>query len=330
MRSRHTHVIIDLDRIRATAEAIRHATGVRLIAVIKADAYGLGASPIADALASIANEFAYFSIHEAREVGKPGIVLGPLEGDAAQYRELNLRPVVTNPAEAKHFAGLPVAINLDTGMQRFGCRPAELDDLLSRCQATDIFTHAMALPAAQMLHDVCHGKDQWLHAASTSLLDCPKAWLDGVRPGLALYQNAVRVSTTLHTVRQTTGTIGYTNFEHPHVGIILTGYSNYTLPGPVLINGRRQRILEVGMNTSFVSIDPRDRPGDEVVLLGDGLSEAELATHFGCREHEILCRYTSMGQRSYITTSVSENNPAASKLDSADTTRSNVSTPQQT
>jgi alanine racemase len=69
----------------------------------------------------------------------------------------------------------------------------------------------------------------------------------------------------------------------------------------VLINGRPQRLLEVGMNTSFVSVDAGDKPGDEVVLLGDGLSEATLAAHFGCREHEVLCRYTSMGPRQYVT-----------------------------
>ena len=301
MRSRHVRVVINLDHVRARAEAIRRKTGVRLIAVIKADAYGLGAIPVADALASIADEFAYFSIHEAREVGRPGLILGPPEGDPAQYRELNLRPAIGNLADAERFAGLPVAVKLDTGMQRFGCPPQMLDQLLARCEATDIFTHAVALEPARLLREAGRGRRQWLHAASTSLLDAPEAWLDGVRPGLALYEGAVRISTTLHAVRTTSGPVGYTGFRCPRVGILLAGYSNHLPAGPVLINGRRQHVLEVGMNTAFVSVDPRDRAGDEVVLLGDGLSESELAGHLGCRPHEILCRYTAMGQRSYVT-----------------------------
>ena len=330
MRSRHAHVVVDLDRVRAAAEAIRRRVRARLVAVVKADAYGLGATQVADALASVADEFAYFSIHEAREVGRAGIVLGPPEGDAAAYRELSLRPAVANRADADRFAGLPVAVKLDTGMQRFGCPAEQLDDLLRRSQAEDVFTHAMELPAAQMLREVCHGKPQWLHAASTSLLDCPEAWLDGVRPGLALYRGAVRVTTPLVCVRDTVGGVGYTQFECPRVGVILVGYSNFLGAGPVLINGQRQRLLEVGMNTAFVSVDSSARVGDEVVLLGDGLSEAELAAHFNCREHEILCRYSSMGQRSYVTESASQFQPLDSTTDSAGTTQSSAATPRRT
>ena len=59
-------------------------------------------------------------------------------------------------------------------------------------------------------------------------------------------------------------------------------------------------MLETGMNATFISVHRDDREADEVVLLGDGISEAELARLYNCREHEILCRYASMGQRSYV------------------------------
>jgi alanine racemase len=330
MRSRHIHVVVNLERVRVAAEAIRRQTGVRLIAVLKADAYGLGAPQVADALAGVVHEFAYFSIHEAREVGRPGLVLGPPEGDAAQHRELNLRPAVASRADAERFAGIPVALKLDTGMQRFGCRVEELDDLLARCRAQDVFTHALALPSVRMLRDAGRGKPAWLHAASTSLLDCPEAWLDGVRPGLALYRGAVRASTRLCLVRETIGGIGYTQFECPRVGVILAGYCNHLRHAPVLINGRRQRLLEVGMNAAFVSVDPSDRPGDEVVLLGDGLTETELAAHCGCREHEILCRYTAMGQRSYVTAAASAAEAAVPTLGSAGTIQATAAVPPRT
>ena len=299
MRSRHVKVRVNLDQVRASAECIRATTGVPLIAVVKADAYGLGAARVTDALAAVADDFACFSVHEAQEVGRPGLVLGPPEGDPAYYRELNLRPSITNRGEAERFAGVRTAINVDTGMQRFGCAPEQLDDLLSRCHADEVFTHTDDPRAVQFLQEICRGRGASVHGASSSLLDYPQTWLDAVRPGIALYRGAVRVSARLVAVRHTRGHIGYSAFECPWVGILLAGYSHHLRCGPVIINGRRQSVLEVGMNTSFVSVDPADRPGDEAVLLGDGLTEAELAQHFQTREHEILCRYTSMGVRSY-------------------------------
>jgi alanine racemase len=324
MRSRHVVVSINLDRVRVSAERIRTTTGVPLIAVIKADAYGLGAARVADALAAVADDFAYFSIHEAREVGRPGLVLGPPEGDPAQYRELKLRPSITNRRAAEKFAGLPSAVNVDTGMQRFGCPVAEVDDLLRRSGADEAYTHTDDPLAVARLQQACGGRVRLLHAAASGLLDYPETWLDAVRPGVALYLGAMRVSTPLVAIRHTHGRVGYSGFECPLVGIILAGYSHYLRAGPVLINGQRQQVLEVGMNTSYVSVDPADHSGDEVVLLGDGLTEAELAEHFQTREHEILCRYSSMGMRQYEPAAM----PAATR--SPDTTISTAAALPQT
>lgn len=324
MRSKHIAVTIDLDRIRASAEDIRFKTRVPLIAVVKADAYGLGAVPVADALESTADDLAYFTIHEAREVGRPGLVLGPPEGEPAEYRELCLRPSVTNRQEAAKFTGLPVAVNVDTGMRRFGCRPEELDELLACCRANEVFTHADDRSSAELLRSLGTGRSLSLHAASTSLLGCPAAWLNAVRPGLALYRRAVRVTGRLAAVRATNGPIGYSGFEHPHVGIMLGGYCNHVQPGPVLINGQMQRILEVGMNTTFVSVEPSDRAGDEVVLLGDELSETLLAREFRIRPHEVLCRYTATGVRQYVSSE------RLVRPRSACTTRSSAPAPRQT
>lgn len=300
MRCPHVQVRINLDRVRASAEAVRRRTGAGLIAVIKADAYGLGAPRVADTLASVVDEFAYFSVHEAREVGRPGLVLGPPEGEPAEFRELNLRPAIANPQQATRFGGMPVAIKVDTGMQRFGCPPERLDDLARQCEVFDFFCHAVTVNATQRLRVACAHRGKPLHAAATCLLNEPQCWFDAVRPGLALYAGALRVSTRLQSVRPAEGPIGYTGFEAPRVGIVLAGYSNGLQAGPVMINGRRQQLLEVGMNTSFVSVTPEDRAGDEVVLLGDGITEDELSAHFNCRAHEILCRYSAMGPRYYV------------------------------
>jgi alanine racemase len=324
MRTPQIQVTIDLDHVRHAAERIRTQTGVGLIAVIKADAYGLGAPRVADALAPVVDEFAYFSVSEAREVGRPGLVLGPPDGEPAEYRELNLRPAIANLEMARKFAGMRVALKVDTGMQRFGCPPERLDELFAAADVADFFSHAVTVDAIERLRAACAHRGRPIHAAATCLLETPAAYFDAVRPGLALYQGAVRVATRLQSVRATSGPIGYTGFAAPRVGIILAGYSNFIQPGPVLINGRRQQLLEVGMNTSFVSIDPTDKAHDEVIFLGDGLDEATLAQHFGTREHEILCRYCAMGPRHYITPD------APATTGSRDTTRSTAPVPRGT
>lgn len=300
MRSRHVDVVVHLDQVRASAEAIRRTTGVSLIAVIKADAYGLGAARVADALAGAADDFAYFSLHEAREVGRPGLVIGPPVDEASEYRELGLRPALASLADAARFRGMPVAVSVDTGMQRFGCPREQVAALLAACDVREVLTHASDAAAAQRLLDVVPRGRYRMHAASTALLGCAATWLDAVRPGYALYRGAVRVSTRLVGVRDTRGPAGYTGFSHPRIGIILAGYANGLTPAAVLVNGRRQRLLEIGMNSSFVSVDPHDRDGDEVVLLGDTLSEQELAAELRVRPHEVLCRYTAMGPRRYV------------------------------
>ncbi len=301
MRSPAVLVTVDLDHVRAAAEAIRHRTGVGLIAVLKADAYGLGAPQVADALASVAQEFAYFRIDEAGAVRRPGLTLGPPDGDPAEYRRLKVRPSVTTPAVAARFKGLPVAIRVETGDERVGCPPEELDALARHCDVADFWTPATTVEAARRLGAICGGRGKPLHAAQSVLLDEPDAWLDAVRPGIALYRGAVRVTSRLREVREPAGPIGYSGVTAPRIGTFLAGYSNFVRPGPVLINGRRQQILEAGMNTCYVSVAPADKAGDKVVLLGDELTEDVLAGHFGTRPHEILCRYTAMGPREYVT-----------------------------
>lgn len=300
MRSPYVVVTINLDHVRRSAEEIRRTTGVALMPVIKADAYGLGAARVADALASVASEFAYFYLQEAREIRRPGLVLGPPLGTPTEFRELSVRPTIGNLEDAERFADMPVCIKVDSGMQRFGCPAEQLDALVARCDVQDYMTHATTMDAVQRFIAAVGHRGRPKHAACTALLGDRAAWLDAVRPGIGLYRGAVRVTTRLVAIRETHGPIGYTGFTAPRVGVMLVGYASNMHSSPVLINGRPQRVLEAGMNTSFVSVDPADRTGDEVVLLGDGLTEQAIATHLQIRPHEVLCRYCTMGERRYL------------------------------
>ncbi|MBN1347443.1 MAG: alanine racemase [Phycisphaerae bacterium] len=293
-------VVIDLDRIRANARAIKRETGRAVIAVVKSDAYGLGAGAVSDALAGIVDEFAYFNLSEARAVGRPGLILGPLSGPGEAHAELSVRPAVGSISEARAVGRIPAALNVDTGMQRFGCRPEEIDAIRRISHVVEAFTHTIKVAGARMLARLCAGKVARVHAAGTALLDRPTAWLDAVRPGLGLYLGAMTVRTRLAVARELDGPAGYRQFRSRRAGVILCGYSSGFAPGVVLVKGRRRRVLEVGMNTAFVEVGSDDAPGDEVTLLGGALTEMMLAKALGCSPHDVLCRYSRLGPRGYV------------------------------
>src|SRR5881396_1843730 len=89
-------VMVDLARVRQNAEEIVRKIGPRvdLLATVKADAYGLGAMRISDAIASIVHGWCVFSPVEAQQAQlwertkKRSIVLGPpVWGEVAKYIE---------------------------------------------------------------------------------------------------------------------------------------------------------------------------------------------------------------------------------------------------
>ena len=68
-----THTDIDLLAIKNNAAALKRHTGKLLIAVVKADAYGHGAVPVAEILRSIADMFAVATVEEGIELREAGI-----------------------------------------------------------------------------------------------------------------------------------------------------------------------------------------------------------------------------------------------------------------
>jgi alanine racemase len=305
----HVAVTVDLGRVRQNARAVAARVGVPVWATIKADAYGLGAAQVAAALKDVVAGFCVFALEEAEAIdlwgltGKPAITLGPPATlEPARWLTAHVRPAVSTAEEARQLAGASPLLCVDTGMQRFACPPGEVMAALDAGTVREAFTHATRLEHVERLRQVTAGRPVKLHAAATALLEEPEAWLDGVRPGLALYRGAVRTSATLADVRQSRGPIGYGGWqsEGGHHGVILAGYSNGLRPGPVSINGRRQRITEIGMQSAYVTLDAGDGLGDEVVLLGEEIGEADVAFAWQATPHQALLVMAEMGPRAYV------------------------------
>ncbi|MGE5607701.1 MAG: alanine racemase [Bacillota bacterium] len=300
-------VRIDLPRIRANAHDIRRRTGVMLLAVVKADAYGLGAAKVAESLADLVDGWCVFSLAEATEArlwqrtGKPTILLGPPTSlDPQDYLPHHARPAISTLEQAQALRAADPLLSVDTGMQRFACPPAQIDAVLNAGQCREAFTHATRIEHVHRLVELVGGLGLRLHAAASGLLDIPEARLDAVRPGLMLYRNTMRVSVPLIEAKDTTGPVGYTGFVWPRIGVILCGYSQGLRKGPCLINGQRRYIPEVGMQTAYVQLQPGDRVGDEVVLLGDTLMPEDLAAEWVCTPHQVLCTLAGSGRHVYL------------------------------
>lgn len=139
--TKRTWVEIDLDAIVHNYQLVkkRVAPGCRVLAVIKADAYGHGAVEVAQALAQDgADYFAVSSIEEALElrqakIGTPLLILGYTDAEMAPLlARRQITQTVTglehagalNRAAKKAGVRLRVHIKVDTGMARLGldCR----------------------------------------------------------------------------------------------------------------------------------------------------------------------------------------------------------------
>lgn len=135
----NTRLFIDLDAIAHNFSAVMEKAGRSVMAVVKADAYGHGAVPIAKLLEDRCAFFGVSSMPEAMELRKAGIqkpilILSPVDSSAYPYaieKEIRLTICTAEDAEklsaAAQSLGKPARIHLavDTGMSRIGFQVTE-------------------------------------------------------------------------------------------------------------------------------------------------------------------------------------------------------------
>lgn len=162
MRHYNTYVTVDLDAIRQNISAVHNKTGAAVMAVIKGDAYGHGAVPIAHALTDLCSFFGVARLCEALELRRSGIdtpilILGHTAPEDFPLLVSNsIRPTIYNLADAELLSAEAIRQNktadlhiaLDTGMGRIGFQPTdESADLclqmatLPNLHAEGIFSH---------------------------------------------------------------------------------------------------------------------------------------------------------------------------------------------
>lgn len=219
---------VDLDAVADNVRAVARLVGdgTRVCAVVKAEAYGLGAVEVARAaLAAGAERVAVARVDEGVRLRRAGLrapillIAGFVPGEAQAIVDHRLTPTVVSEEDAlllARLAGragerLDVHVKVDTGLTRYGAPPAEVPTLvrllrgLPSIRVEGIYSHFSSADDADRhhteeqlhrLHEVVAAVESvdgsgWrppiVHAAnSAASLREPTTWLHMVRLGICL------------------------------------------------------------------------------------------------------------------------------------------------
>ncbi|MGH7614128.1 MAG: alanine racemase [Gemmatimonadales bacterium] len=212
-RDSRAWVEVSLAAVVENARTVARTAGARLLPIVKANAYGLGAVAVSGALEAVEPwGYGVATIEEGAELRAAGIarrilvLLPATPGRFVSYRELGLTPVFDEPVALRAWtangSGDPFHIEIDTGMARGGVRWDEVERIAtltdtpgfegaftqfhsSECadgtlaRQLECYLAALArLPRQPRLRHV---------ANSAAALREPSCALDLVRPGVFLY-----------------------------------------------------------------------------------------------------------------------------------------------
>ncbi len=219
---RGAKIEINLENLAFNLRKIKKKIGSRgLIAVVKADAYGHGATEVARKLDSLGvQHFGVAFLNEAIQLREAGIkkeILVFFDQDISpEIINYRLTPVINSLSYARalsrlakrHSTRIGCHVNIDTGMGRMGLNGSNLDSQLDRILSleglyvkgimshfsdADLEDRGFALEQVERFKRIRNSigkklKDCFFHMANSAALLCLKdAYFDAVRPGLILY-----------------------------------------------------------------------------------------------------------------------------------------------
>lgn len=221
---RDTTVTVNLDRLIENVTLLRthHYQGIALMAVVKADAYGQGAVPIAKTLEEIGiGAFAVATLEEALELRHAGIrgmilVFGSISSEDLTLAAKHELTLSVNHSEwlanamAKPFDGfVDVHLNIDTGMHRLGIETdRDVFDAVSairmakHLRLTGIYTH---LASSETIDETYYRMQIDRFERLISNIDTTDLWIHVANSGASVkkhppFVNMVRIGLFLHGV----------------------------------------------------------------------------------------------------------------------------------
>ena len=358
---RPTRAEVNLANLRHNLRVMqRTAGGAQVWAVLKADGYGHGAKGVARTLERAgAAGICVALLEEGIELRQAGIrvpilITGGYYGRAfGEVLRHELTPVLHDPAQVEALADevrysgsepANVHVKIDTGMHRLGVmlrdvpKMAEMLERHREVRVSGLMTHfacadgtdsasideqmelfdaaRIAMRSLGIAPPLCHA------ANSAAILQSPRAHLDVVRPGIALFgveprpgickelRPVMSVRTELVAVREVAAgeSVGYgatwTAQRTSRIATIPMGYGDglsraLSNRGELLVRGKRAPIAGVvSMDMTMLDVTEIDgvKVGDECVVLGtqkgvlgqDTISAEEIAGRRGTIAWEVL------------------------------------------
>lgn len=360
------YIEVDLTQLLRNLEEIKSRVApTRVMAVVKANAYGHGMDGVAPFLAPHVDYLGVAFPEEGRRlrelgVTKPILVMGgTLVEQVPEFLENDLTLTASTDelleaAEAVSSSSgrrLKVHLKIDTGMERIGvrdteaapfieralaCKHIEIEGIYSHLANSELQNRTSSRRQLERFQEVLSIFDR-LGAPQPSLrhlcnsggiLHLPEGWLDMVRPGIMLYgvypgpevDRMVEVEPALtwrskvvySKITPAGRPVGYGSLYVPETDTrIVTvpcgyadGYFRRMSGKPqVLINGKRYRqVGRICMDQFMVDTGEDDvRVGDEVTLLGDGITADDLGEWAGTNNYEPLTNINERVPRVYLT-----------------------------
>ncbi|MEK7565700.1 MAG: alanine racemase, partial [Patescibacteria group bacterium] len=224
-----------------------------------------------------------------------------------------------------------VHIKIDTGMHRLGAAPESAIKLIKNIYKykniylEGIFSHFADADgkdlgfAREQLEEFIRimgkiGKIRGLlkHVAnSDAVFRLPESHLDMVRPGKALYKNVLSLKTQIVGIRRLKKgeSVGYGREfiakKNILAAAIPVGYADGFRRSPknwgeVVVNGRRAPVLgRVSMDQASIMVSKREKVGDEVILIGEGIPAEKVAKTLGTIPLEVLTGISGRVERIY-------------------------------
>ena len=216
---------IKLSNLKYNFNNIRRRTKTKIMAVVKADAYGHGMIECVKVLSKIKNKPEYYGValfEEALELRKSKIISEPILCFAPfqkelikEYRTKNILPSITSEKHLDQLMNMTIEhkikiqLKINTGMNRLGIdyksayqQILKLDSKINVI-IDGIYTHFATsdeknkdfakLQLSRFKDLICKLKENKIkyglaHAANSgAILDMPESYFDMVRPGISLY-----------------------------------------------------------------------------------------------------------------------------------------------
>jgi alanine racemase len=327
-----SEVTIDLGALRRNvARMCEAAAPAELWAVVKADAYGHGASDVARAVLDadaralcVATVREGAALRESLPAARILVMSGTAAGDDRLARDAGLEVCVSTPDLPE---GVQVHLKVDTGMGRWGMTVDEalsvprdrVVGLMSHLATADERDQAFAREQVARFRELASQfAGVTAHIAnSAATLAFPEARFDAVRCGIALYglspfgddpanhglepvlswRSYVVLAKTLAPGESTGYGRRFVAERPTRIGIVPVGYADgfrRGLSGANVLVGEMRRPVVGTVSMDSLAVELGDESaGTPVTLVGDGVLAEEHALRLGTINYEITCAIRS-------------------------------------